>query len=283
MDTWLTQVALPMPWDSAMPGKSTADVSLKRLLGCEAARYTGKHRMTLFMDLSAFYEHIDHRQLIEDARALGFPENLLYLAMSVYTGQRIISIDGLVFPAVTATRGILAGDPLAPILAKVALYQPLKTVLHRPFIKSADVWVDDISVGNQNGNPDKVAAQAHLTFTLLRRQLQLDGHVPDDNKTFFLASSPLAASALQRKLKPGDPQIRKIGEDLGMSAAAARKKTVRSQRQRLAKANKRFKRLKSFRVKDDKKKIRAFSASVVAAGIWGHQAQGISPKVQNPP
>ena len=47
----------------------------------------------------------------------------------------------------------------------------------------------------------------------------------------------------------------------------------------MAKANKRFKRLKSFRVKDDKKKIRAFSASVVAARIWGHQAQGISPKV----
>ena len=87
------------------------------------------------MDLSAFCEHIDNRQLINDARALGFPENLLYLAMSVYTGQRIISIDGLISPAVTATKGILARDPLAPILAKVALYQPLKTVLNKPFIE----------------------------------------------------------------------------------------------------------------------------------------------------
>ena len=106
-----------MPWDSAMPGKTTADVSLKRLPGCEAARHTGKRRSTLFMDLSALYEHIDYRQLIEDARALGFPENLLYLAMSVYAGQRIIAID-------TAARSILAGDSWHPFLPRSRSISP---------------------------------------------------------------------------------------------------------------------------------------------------------------
>ena len=52
------------------------------------------------------------------------------------------------------------------------------------------------------------------------------------------------------------------------------------QRKRLAKAGKRLQKLRSLKVPVTRKKVRVYSASIVAAGIWGHQSQGISPKVQ---
>ena len=55
---------------------------------------------------------------------------------------------------------------------------------------------------------------------------------------------------------------------------------IGGQHKRLAKAGKRLQKLRSLKVPVTRKKVRVYSASIVAAGIWGHQSQGISPKVQ---
>ena len=74
--------------------------------------------------------------------------------------------------------------------------------------------------------------------------------------------------------------MKQSGLDLGMATSAGRARTVAGQHKRLAKAGKRLQKLRSLKVPVTRKKVRVYSASIVAAGIWGHQSQGISPKVQ---
>ena len=280
IEDWLPVVREKMPWDAAMPGNATADVAIKRLMRCEVSRVKGKHRVTLYMDLSAFYEHIDHHVLIYQALDLSFPALLLYLALSVYQGPRLVMVDGVASPTFAAKRGVLAGDPIAPLLAKIALYKPLQEVLRSSAVQSADVWVDDISLDVKEANESKAARNAFHLYQQLKQRLLLAGHKPSDSKTFFLASTAKAAKALNKIRQEGDPAVKESGLDLGMATSAGRARAVAGQRKRLAKAGKRLQKLRSLKVPVTRKKVRVYSASIVAAGIWGHQSQGISPKVQ---
>ena len=89
VEKWLADVADVMPWDAAVPGRATTDVSLRRIASGEAHRVQGKHHITIFLDISTFYEGIRHEALVADARELGFPMNVLHVAISVYQGPRL--------------------------------------------------------------------------------------------------------------------------------------------------------------------------------------------------
>ena len=280
IEEWLPVVREKMPWDAALPGNATADVAIKRVMRCEVSRVRGKHHVTLYMDLSAFYEHIEHHALIHQALDLCFPPLPLYWALSVYQGPRLILVDGVASPTFAAKRGVLAGDPIAPLLAKVALYKPLQEILSSSAVHSADVWVDDISLDVEEDNAGKAAHNAFNLYQRLKHTLILAGHKPSDPKTFFLASTAKAARALNQLRQEGDPEVKQSGLDLGMATSAGRARTFAGQRKRLAKAGKRLQKLRSLKVPVTRKKVRVYSASIVAAGIWGHQSQGISPKVQ---
>ena len=280
IEQWLPVVREKMPWDAAMPGNATADVAIKRLMRCEVSKVKGKHHVTLYMDLSAFYEHIDHHTLIQQALDLKFPPMILYLAMSVYQGPRLVMVDGVASPTFAAKRGVLAGDPVAPLLAKIALFKPLQEIMQSTAVKSSDVWVDDISLDVEEASECKAAHNAFQLYQRLKQTLIQAGHKPSDPKTFFLASTSKAARALNKLRQEGDPEVKESGLDLGMTTSAGRVRTVSGQHKRLAKAGKRLKKLRSLKLSVTRKKVRVYSASIVAAGIWGHQSQGISPKVQ---
>ena len=183
-------------------------------------------------------------------------------------------------PTFAAKRGVLAGDPIAPLLAKIALYKPLQEILSSSAVQSADVWVDDISLDVEEDNAGKAAHNAFNLYQRLKHTLILAGHKPSDPKTFFLASTAKAARALNQLRQEGGPEVKQSGLDLGMATSAGRARTVAGQHKRLAKAGKRLQKLRSLKVPVTRKKVRVYSASIVAAGIWGHQSQGISPKVQ---
>ena len=137
--------------------------------------------------------------------------------------------------------------------------------------------------GSMTSAEDNAGKAAHNAFNLyqrLKRTLILAGHKPSDPKTFFLASTAKAARALNQLRQEGDPEVKQSGLDLGMATSAGRARTFAGQRKRLAKAGKRLQKLRSLKVPVTRKKVRVYSASIVAAGIWGHQSQGISPKVQ---
>ena len=146
VEDWIRKSRHLFWYDAAFPGCATLDVSLKRMMQFERARYQDRHRITIFLDLTTFYESIAHEQLISEAKRLGFPATVLLWVMHAYTGPRILSCPEGTAPAIHATRGLIAGCPAAPALSKVALAAPCQRVLAMRTVVGADLWIDDISV-----------------------------------------------------------------------------------------------------------------------------------------
>ena len=70
-----------------------------------------------------------------------------------------MSADGVIGPPAYASRGVLAGCPVAVALSKVALWPACHKVLNQKAVDIADTWVDDLSVDFCGKNPHQVAAK----------------------------------------------------------------------------------------------------------------------------
>ena len=97
---------------AARPGVAAIDICVKRVLLAEIARARQKTRISLFLDLSTFYEIVSHSQLHENAIQVGFPFVVLNGAIQVYRGARILQGDSQASPPAYSQRGILAGCPV---------------------------------------------------------------------------------------------------------------------------------------------------------------------------
>ena len=195
------------------------EAAVKRLVACESATKKGAHRVTVFIDLSTFYESVSLKELEASAEALSFPPLLLFNALRSYLGARVLTCEEVVSPALFARRGLLAGCPLAPMLSKIALYSPLSAVLNgRRSIAGADVWIDDISVDLEDQSAEKAAGNARLLYKQLSQALGGGGHSVSTKKTLSRASK-----ALSGILEDGDPEVRSIGKDLGVGASGAKR------------------------------------------------------------
>ena len=130
--------------------------------------------MSIFIDLTTFCETVEHELLIQQAKILGFPQVVLNIALQIYRGERLISSEGRVSHPLWASRGIMAGCPIAPALAKLALFPTCQKVYQSNQIQSMDVWLDDISVDVEHREPQAAARQALAVFrTLQSEQEQL--------------------------------------------------------------------------------------------------------------
>ena len=237
------------------------------------------HRCTIFFDLSTFYERVSHERLVEEAAAWQFPPLLLNLGMEAYRGGRLVTSDSVASPCVYATRGIVAGCPLAPTLSKLAIGKPVVATCSGPSVDFVGTWIDDVSADVVHKSADRAAADILSLFRRLNQALEADGNEVSASKTHFLASSAEAERALKRKLGKHDPPVRQTTKDLGMETAAGRRRTTFQSAARRHKAGRRLARLKALRGPSLKVRSRLFSMSVLASGNWGHQAQGVSPKI----
>lgn len=125
-----------MDHDRARPGANVLHVALERLLRQEAHKAHGHHGVTALMDMSTFYDAAHLTRLQEEAVRLNSPPLLLELAMQVYTGPKAIVAEQEMTPFFTVNKGIPAGCPQAPLLAKAVLApailpcQPQENGLH---------------------------------------------------------------------------------------------------------------------------------------------------------
>eukprot|EP00439_Symbiodinium_sp_Y106_P009531 s15627_g1.t1 len=212
LDRWLSDFAPAAWWDSCGPGYSCLDIAVRRLVQYELShtqqehRITlfldlscfyetiahdrliqhahsvsfpplllQEHRITLFLDLSCFYETIAHDRLIQHAHSVSFPPLLLWGAMGAYRGPRLLSADGLTGPPTYASRGVLAGCPIAVALSKVALWPACIQVLNQTAVDTADTWVDDLSVDFCGRCPHQVAAKGLRVARALFKALEKEG------------------------------------------------------------------------------------------------------------
>ena len=93
--------------------------------------------------------------------------------MQVYAGNSILEAEGEASEPLWASHGILAGDPQAPLAAKVYLQRALREFSRRYPQLHTDLWIDDLSfdVGDRDPyNAARIAIQAYeLSKLNLRR------------------------------------------------------------------------------------------------------------------
>ena len=187
LEQWQQGFASRGWWDSCGPGHSCLDVAVRRLIQYEASHTVQEHRITLYLDLSCFYETIIHSRLVEHAQGVDFPPLLLWGAIGAYRGPRLLTADGLVAPPAYASRGVLAGCPIAVALSKVALWPACHAVLNQPAVSTADTWVDDLSVDFCGPNPQQVAAKGLRVARSLFGALAEEGLEVSLKKTTWIA------------------------------------------------------------------------------------------------
>ena len=277
VEQWLEGFAAKAPWDAARKGSACLDVSIGRVLQFEIARTRGKHRAALFVDLAVFYETVSHQRLEDIALRLNFPMTVLNVAFQVYRGCRLLSAENRISPGAFAGQGILAGCPLAPALSKLALFDCCRRAHASQCTDTISVWLDDISGDAESKLPQETARRIYRFYTLLKEELGNAQLLMSKDKSAFVCSDGKTTKALKALLKPEDPKICSVVKDLGVDSSGGARRRVEQQTKRLQKAGKRSNRLRRLRVQRKAVLTRVCNVSILTAGIWGHQAQGLAP------
>ena len=101
-------------------------MALKRAFLTEHHAAHKRTVISVLLDLSNFYDRISLEKLAIRWLESDYPATRAAMAMQVYTGQRILEAEGEASQPIWTTHGILAGDPQAPLAAKVYLQRAMK-------------------------------------------------------------------------------------------------------------------------------------------------------------
>ena len=118
---WQCSIGQKLTWERSVPGTHVLQVALMRLLKCEVGRATGKHVVSLLVDLQCFYDSVELQQLLTAWEPLDFPPAMMNMIFEVYSGPRLLQAEQVTSRPVTCSKGILAGCPAAPLVAKLIL------------------------------------------------------------------------------------------------------------------------------------------------------------------
>ena len=275
---WQIRYSSAAVWDKAMPGSQVLDVALGRLIRGEATRMQGHHLITVFIDMETFYDRCRFNDVIASGFSLSYPPLILHQALLTYMGPRFLQSEGSVCPAIIPFRGVLAGCPAAPSISKLVVHPVAATIQSKRATSNLDVWIDDMSLDSVHASAKQVATDAILLFRSLRSALEARGAKLSLEKTSFVASSSQAAKCLRAIREDTDPQVRAFARDLGVTSGGARRRLLGLAEQRRGKARGRASKLAKLTSVHSSHKVRILRASICAAGLWGHQAAGVSPK-----
>ena len=276
--SWQCDYSRIAGWDKALPGSQVLDVALGRLMRGEATRQASAHMVTLFLDLENFYDRCRFGDMLKAGLDLGYPPLILHQAWLVYSAPRFLQADGAIAPPIWPKQGVLAGCPAAPSIAKLIIHPIAASITSRSGTTNLDVWVDDLSLDAVDKSPEAVARTSLRLFRGLRTALQDRGASLSMDKTCFVATSASAAKALSTLRCPTDPEVKPFARDLGVTSSGVRRRLLGLAEQRRHKARARHTKLCKLRVPGQRHRLRIVRASICMAGLFGHQALGVSPK-----
>ena len=274
---WLKEYSRNAGFDSAVPGHTSLDPALARLVRAEDHKGRGQTFITLFCDLEGFYDVVRHERLAQQSVALGFPSLITELALQLYEGPRCLYGEGVASPSVWPKRGMLQGCPCAPTLAKLTTHKPLTTILSKPGVSHADLWLDDISIDIAHQDAEIAASLGVEVFRSLKLLLHAEGLELNMSKTKFVVNNAKSKKSLKAMCGQGMPEVAELVKDLGLDSAGAKRRRVTTSLKRFRICVSRHAKLKTYKL-SRRQKTKVFSASPLAAGLYGHQAQGVAPK-----
>ena len=207
---------------------------------------------------------------------LGFPSLILELAVQLYEGPRCLYGEGVASPSIWPKRGMLQGCPCAPTLAKLTTYKPLKTIMAKPGVSHADLWLDDISIDIAHQDAEIAASLSVDVYRSLKRLLRDEGLELNMGKTKFVVNNAKSRKALRAMAGPNMPEVAELVKDLGLDSAGAKRRRVTTALKRFRICLSRHSKLRSFKL-SRRLRTRVFNASPLAAGLYGHQGQGVAP------
>ena len=177
--------------------------------------------------------------------------------------------------------GILAGDPQAPLAAKIYLQKALKAFCKKiPFLH-VDLWIADLSFDVVNRDVENAVRIAIQAYHYIKELLEEDNLKLSVKKTGFITSNVQAKRLLQRQLPSNGPAVHDVMKDLGVDCTAGRLRRIQTMRARRTKASKKTKKLHTLNIPMRAVRLKLYKGSIQSGISWGHQALGMAPQTRN--
>ena len=277
---WSSNIQSEYPWERAVPGTECLQVALKRSFMTEHHAAHKRTVIPVLLDLSNFYDRISLEQLAQRWLESSYPATHAALAMQVYTGQRILEAEGEASAPLWATHGILAGDPQAPLAAKVYSLRALKA-FHKRFPQlHSDLWIDDFSFDVVDKDPRNAARIAINAYACVKAELEKDNLKVSEQKTGFIVSNATVKKILAEQLPEVGPKVHDVMRDLGIDCTAGRLRRIQTMKARRRKAGRKNVKLNSLKIPNRAIQLKVYKGSIVSGISWGHQAMGLAPQLR---
>ena len=241
-------------WASAGKG---ADVAVhSAVTAADIACAQGLHAAAALIDIFKCFEVLDHNVIIRKCRAIGFPMDVLAIALSMYASARYLIYNGAMGGPAFTHRGITAGCGFACFILRATMQADM-VIFHnahcKPFGTILQIFVDDLMLlqtGNSMAIPHKLAVNTRGLVAVLDELC-----MPAALDKRIIVASPSIGRAVMSRLPGLSFQHKLIADQLGVDFAPGRKPGYSA----------RDKRAKIFGARLGK--IRTFSRRRAAVGI----------------
>ncbi len=264
-------------WDTAVKNSSALRAALLRLLYQELAIGEGLDLALLLWDLEKFYDSISLLCLVKLSLKLDYPLELLHLGSLIHISPRVLKASRFFGEVLVPGNGILAGCTQVITFARVALFEVLETA-HKVFPNNPIAsYVDDLSQRGEgqekNVHREAVASALHLAQGLHKASFKLS------TKSVLVSSSPELGRKIERSLQGLGVKIKFVAaaRDLGIDNAGGKRRSVKIQQSRRAKASKRTTRIGRL-LKLHRGARKLYTTGAYPQGTWGLVAIGVPPQ-----
>ena len=264
-------------WDLSRAGYSAESAMWDASSDLELARSSGHAAYSLQVDLRRFFDGLDLPFLVDILLTLRMPAHWIAKAVQQFAAPRIIVLGGVAAPAVQPGRGICAGDPFGPTMARFVLRPWLAQLIARYPAVAIRQYMDDI-VATCTGPPAAALISAQECFADTLTGLADQGHVISTTKTCVLAAKSRHARHICGRLAVAGFPVApaRATKDLGISNALARRRSTKVAWKRIHSGSLRAHAVR--KIVDSNKKSRALVRSnVLAKSTWGLAVCGASP------
>ena len=135
------------------------------------------------------------------------------------TGPRMLQAEQVTSRPVHCQKGILAGCPVAPLIAKLVLPPVIKQFQEAYPRATVDVWVDDISVDFVGNDVQVLRREALNGYEALKDGLEGIGLRLSGSKTGFLTLWVECKQTLSLFRREEQPKVHDLLQDLGLDSS----------------------------------------------------------------